>query len=82
MRGAFVPRKKMKFRDFLDGLSNTIAVGEIATGLGDRDNRTHGFTNAKGGFFQIANNAKRCFELGFIDPARPSFWTEAANGLS
>ncbi|WP_037198212.1 DUF1559 domain-containing protein [Rhodopirellula baltica] len=78
LRGAFVPRKSMRFRDFTDGLSNTIAVGEIATGLDDRDNRTIGFTNAKGGFFQIANNPKRCFDLGFIDPERPNFWTEDA----
>ena len=79
LRGAFVTRKSMRFRDFTDGLSNTIAVGEIATGLGDRDKRSIGFTNAKGGFLQVANNAKRCFDLGFIDPARPRYWTVAAN---
>ena len=32
--------RKSKFRDILDGLSNTIAMGEIATDLGDRDIRT------------------------------------------
>ncbi len=41
-RGVFVPRKLMKFRDILDGLSNTIAGGEINTDLGDRDITTHG----------------------------------------
>ncbi len=41
-RGVFVPRKlETKFRDILDGLSNTIAMGEICTDLGDRDIRTH-----------------------------------------
>ena len=41
MRGAFVPRQKAKFRDILDGLANTIAGGELATDLGDRDARTN-----------------------------------------
>ena len=41
-RGVFVPRKiETKFRDILDGLSNTIAMGEIVTDIGDRDVRTH-----------------------------------------
>jgi type II secretory pathway pseudopilin PulG len=79
MRGAFVPRKSMRFRDILDGLSNTIAIGEIISGLSDRDKRSVGFTNAKGGFLQVANNPKRCEELGFVDPLRPTFWTDAAN---
>lgn len=34
-RGVFVMRQKMKFRDILDGTSNTIAAGEIATDLGE-----------------------------------------------
>ena len=40
-RGMFVPRDVKKFRDVLDGLSNTIAAGEIVTDLGDRDTRSH-----------------------------------------
>ncbi|TWU26795.1 hypothetical protein Pla52o_06500 [Novipirellula galeiformis] len=82
LRGAFVPRKRMKFRDFLDGLSNTIAVGEIITGLGDRDNRTVGFSNAKGGFFEVANHPKRCFDLGYIDPQQPRYWIDSAKVYS
>ena len=39
-RGVFTVHQDMKFRDILDGLSNTIAMGEIATDLGDRDIRT------------------------------------------
>ena len=38
-RGMFVPHRAMKFRDVLDGLSNTIAMAEILTDLGDRDTR-------------------------------------------
>ncbi len=41
-RGAFQFRDNSKFRDFLDGLSNTVVGGEIATDLGDRDIRTAG----------------------------------------
>ena len=35
-RGVFQRQFGRKFRDILDGLSNTIAMGEIATDLGDR----------------------------------------------
>jgi prepilin-type processing-associated H-X9-DG protein len=79
LRGTFVTRLTTHFRDITDGLSNTIAIGEIMTGLQDRDNRSVGFTNAKGGFFPVANNPKRCSDLGYIDPSRPRFWTDAAN---
>jgi prepilin-type N-terminal cleavage/methylation domain-containing protein len=76
MRGAFVPRKSMKFRDFLDGLSNTIMVGEITTDLGDRDIRTHASTN-NGGTLAVGNNPKTCADStspNQIDPTRPTFW--------
>ncbi|MEM6690086.1 MAG: DUF1559 domain-containing protein [Planctomycetota bacterium] len=39
-RGFFGRRFLRKRRDILDGLSNTIAMGEIPTDLGDRDKRT------------------------------------------
>ncbi len=35
-RGMFIPRHDSQFRDILDGLSNTIAAGEICNDLGDR----------------------------------------------
>ncbi len=76
MRGAFVPRKSMKFRDFLDGLSNTIMVGEIATDLGDRDIRTHASTH-NGGSIVVGNNPKTCADATSpvqIDADRPRFW--------
>lgn len=76
-RGVFEPHKQSKFRDILDGLSNTIAMGEIATDLGDRDKRTIGTRNPN----QIANirlNPKWCEDQGQIDPERPSFWAPTA----
>ncbi len=78
MRGAFVVRKSMNFRDFTDGLANTIAIGEIISGFDDRDIRSTCFTNAKGGFVMVAHNAKRCGDLGFIDEVRPRFWAPSA----
>ncbi len=53
LRGAFVTRKVTGFKDITDGLSNTIAVCEIATGLGDRDKRTICHSSAKGGFCKL-----------------------------
>ena len=40
-RGMFAHREEMKFRDVVDGLSNTIMCGEILTDLGDNDVRTN-----------------------------------------
>jgi prepilin-type N-terminal cleavage/methylation domain-containing protein/prepilin-type processing-associated H-X9-DG protein len=78
LRGAFVPRKSMKFRDITDGLSNTIMAGEIISGLSDRDKRSVSFENGKGGFFGVADNPRQCEDLGFVDPSRPRFWTDLA----
>lgn len=78
-RGVFVPHAEMKFRDILDGQANTIAMGEIATDLGDRDIRTIQTQNANlaGGVGQnpTRDNPKHCAEtLNQIDPNRPQFW--------
>lgn len=72
-RGAFIYRKQTKFRDFLDGLSNTIVCGEILSDLGDNDIRTTPANN--GG--RTANQWRtggilRC--RGGIDATRPLFW--------
>jgi prepilin-type processing-associated H-X9-DG protein len=69
MRGAFVPRQKMGFRDMLDGLSNTIMCAEIASDLGDRDTRTAPRTGVVLG----TTTPAQCAE-NFIDPTRPRFW--------
>ncbi len=82
MRGPFIPGKSVSFKDITDGLSNTIAVAEIATdqlgssaGAAPQDIRTTGAI----GSAQIAtlNNPKICASR--IDPARPRFWTSGGS---
>ncbi|MEM6472680.1 MAG: DUF1559 domain-containing protein [Planctomycetota bacterium] len=75
MRGTFVPRKEMKFRDVLDGLSNTIAMGEIITSLGDRDIRGVGAQNQGGRWGNgIYANPSIARDNNLMDPERPRFW--------
>lgn len=66
-RGMFKTHEFTGFRDVLDGLSNTIAMGEIATYLGDRDVRTSPRTGPGAEGF-----VTRCD--GAVDPLRPRFW--------
>ncbi len=72
-RGVFVPMEPVGFRDVLDGLSNTIAVGEIATDLGDFDIRTSAL-HVAGNNGTIQNNVYECRKPGNIDPLRPMYW--------
>ena len=74
-RGMFIHRKEQKFRDTLDGLSNTIMMGEIATEIGDYDNRT----TLNRVLDTVQTNVKTCEEAGQIDPARPQFWCNGVN---
>ena len=82
-RGFFVAHDEMKFRDTLDGLANTIAAGELATDLGDRDTRT---TFTRGAFSTnnneaaLRDNPSWCQDQSpsLIDPARPRFWVSNA----
>ncbi|GAA5507736.1 DUF1559 domain-containing protein [Novipirellula caenicola] len=69
-RGVFVARKGTRFRDILDGLSNTIAAGEIATDIGDRDKRTIASINNKTG--TVRKTPTTCESQ--VDPERPNFW--------
>ena len=82
-RGMFVAHaKEMKFRDVLDGLSNTIAMGEIATDLGDYDIRTHGewFNMGTTG---VRNNPSACADTpGLIDPERPRYWNQQSGDFN
>lgn len=71
-RGMFVTRQRTDFRAVADGLSNTIAGGEIATDLGDRAITTL----AQSGINprNIRLNPSYCSRPGNIDPLRPQFW--------
>ena len=70
MRGVFIPRTPTKFRDILDGLSNTIAAGEIATDIGDLDTRTNAAD-----FAQCETDVNyHITTAGVIDPLRPRYW--------
>ena len=72
VRGVFVPRRVMRYRDVLDGLSNTIVAAEIATYAGDDDFRTTG--SRYNGRDNVLKNPKYCADAGQIDPERPKFW--------
>jgi len=79
-RGVFVMRLQTGFRDILDGTANTIAMGEIATDLGDRDVRTIGpGTSINNNVNPFINNPLQC-RTG-IDPLRPRFWAPATTTL-
>ncbi|MCG8652598.1 MAG: DUF1559 domain-containing protein [Pirellulales bacterium] len=74
-RGLFVPHKEAKFRDVLDGLANTIAMGEILTDLGDRDVRgTQTNNSSQNPPNDIRLNPKWCEDQGQKDPDRPNRW--------
>jgi hypothetical protein len=72
-RGVFMVRLESKFRDILDGLANTIAMGEIMTDLGDRDIRTAASWE-QDGTNDVNNNPSHCKNLGQISPAKPTKW--------
>ncbi len=74
-RGAFVPRTDARFRDLLDGLSNTILMGEIATDLSDNDKRTR--LNRL--LDNVETDIKACENAMHIDPTRPQFWCDGAD---
>ncbi|MCM2369734.1 DUF1559 domain-containing protein [Aporhodopirellula aestuarii] len=67
---------KGRFRDCLDGLSNTIAMGEIITYLRDKDIR--GSIRRSGGgnddsIASLRDNPELC--RGKINPNKPQFWS-------
>jgi len=72
MRGVFVPRVVTRLSDVTDGLSNTIMLGEMATDLGDRDNRTNPIVGPGLELRDHPNWARDHAKL--IDPQRPQFW--------
>ncbi len=73
-RGAFIPRISTRFRDILDGLSNTIAFGEHITSLNDRDIRGQVGVDIPTTY----DNPKGC--NAYISPTRPRFWSDGTDG--
>ncbi|MCM2370199.1 DUF1559 domain-containing protein [Aporhodopirellula aestuarii] len=71
-RGVFVPRQTAKFRDILDGLANTVMMGEIVTDLGDRDIRTN--PRPYGATADFVVNPAQCGDAAYINATRPQFW--------
>lgn len=82
-RGFYVARVETGFRDILDGLSNTICMGEIITDLGDQDKRSH-FAGNNAGPASRRNGANlNTAQTGglrstwcrqAVDATRPLFW--------
>lgn len=73
-RGFFYKRRVLKFRDILDGTSNTIAAGEMNTDIGDRDITTDAYFIDD--FEAFHSNPSFCRDQtpSLIDPLRPRFW--------
>ena len=82
-RGFFGVKRSGNFKDILDGLANTIAMGEIATDLGDRDirtviSRTDGESWGANPPSGVPGNPSLCQINGQIDPLAPRFWKGTA----
>ncbi len=79
-RGVFRGREVGKFRDILDGLSNTIAMGEIITDLGDRDIRSASSWNSGGSPNDVADNPLFCRNVdNEINPEKPLLWCDTGD---
>ncbi|GAA5508339.1 DUF1559 domain-containing protein [Novipirellula caenicola] len=85
-RGMIFPGiKNVRFRDVLDGLSNTICAGEILTDIGDRDRRTQfgrpgtsigPASRRNGANVYKAGEFLKCRQ--YLDAERPLFWDAGA----
>ncbi len=74
-RGAFVMRSKVTFEGILDGLSNTIIVGEIPTGLNDLDCRTTAHILET---HNILNDPGYARTANWLDPSSSRRWIAGA----
>ena len=73
-RGMFWMRNVTRFRDVLDGLANTIAMGEQNTSLGNREANADALSDQGNA---IMTNPALCDAQ--VDPARPQFYLSGAN---
>jgi prepilin-type processing-associated H-X9-DG protein len=80
-RGMFSRKRATKFRDILDGLSNTVAAGEMISDLGDRDKRS-AISGGNDHFQATGPNPLTCVNRNQIDPQQPQFWCDTGNGSS
>ncbi|MCC9644144.1 DUF1559 domain-containing protein [Rhodopirellula sp. JC740] len=77
LRGMFKNRRATAFRDVLDGLSNTIMMGELCTDAGNREIIAQPVFIDNGDVFTNPTHAK-C-TTNAIDPQRPQFYLPSAN---
>ena len=82
-RGFFWNRNEMKFRDCLDGLSNTIAAGEVVTSGGKREIVADFVRRipmrAPGARNNTILQPSLCKTGAHIDPERPQFYARNAS---
>jgi prepilin-type N-terminal cleavage/methylation domain-containing protein/prepilin-type processing-associated H-X9-DG protein len=83
-RGFFWCRHKTSFANVLDGLANTIAMGEIATSLGQRERIADNAFNVDDNLITAVTtgNPSLCLGPTIIDAARPKFFTTTVNVAS
>ncbi|OYP32279.1 DUF1559 domain-containing protein [Rhodopirellula sp. MGV] len=79
-RGPFIARRETRFRDIIDGLSNTIFAAEITTDLGDRDRRT--IAAIQNESVEIRDEPDHCEHQNYLDQSRPGFWSDGTNGVA
>jgi prepilin-type N-terminal cleavage/methylation domain-containing protein/prepilin-type processing-associated H-X9-DG protein len=78
LRGVFKTRRSTGFRDILDGTANTIMCAEMVADMGLREIKAQPvFIAGEPHYFNPA--AVECTGPAVIDPARPQFYTTAAN---
>ncbi len=80
-RGFFWSRHQTSFANVLDGLANTIAMGEIATSLGNREIMADNVFDVDDTLITgpTAGNPSLCKAGTIIDAARPRFYVVSAN---
>ena len=79
MRGLFMPRRVTRFDHVVDGLSSTIMLAEIATGLRDEDVRTHpAVASQMPAPNTLRDRPDRVTLHHWNDESRPLFWKRSS----